>query len=223
MTFGWNQASKVVDSSVATEMVKRFINFGGSCVDTARIYAGGATEPIVGTALEERRDKVTIGSKAHPSQPGGLSDRGMREQLASSLSSLGATTLDEFYLHQPDTDNSLLESLRTAHALVREGKIRKIGMSNYHASEMERAFALCDEHSLTKPSVYQGLYNPLNRMAEAELLPVLRAHGCSFVAFNPLAAGLLSGAHYKGGDVNAGRFKDNPVPTSLTHSTKTPL
>ena len=65
-------------------------------------------------------------------------------------------------------------------------------MSNYHASEVARAMALCDAHTLAKPTVYQGLYNPLNRKVEEELLPVLRQYGCAFIAYNPLAAGLLT-------------------------------
>ena len=79
--------------------------------------------------------------------------------------------------------------------MVVEGKIGALGLSNYHAEEVSRAFTLCEEHGLTKPTVYQGLYNPLNRAAEDQLIPLLHAHGASFVAYNPLAAGLLTGAH----------------------------
>ena len=211
MTFGWSQSSAKVDLAVASEMVKRFVFFGGKRIDTARIYAGGDTEPIVGKAISPARNwGVTIGSKAHPSQPDGLSEGGMRAQLNASLGALGCDSLDEFYLHQPDTETPLLDSLRCANALQKEGKIRTIGMSNYHASEMARAFTLCEEHGLAKPTVYQGLYNPLNRAIENELLPVLRAHNCSFVAYNPLAAGLLTGRHTSLSDVQEGRFKDNP-------------
>jgi aflatoxin B1 aldehyde reductase len=94
-------------------------------------------------------------------------------------------------------------------------------MSNYHASEMARAFQLCEEHNLTRPTVYQGLYNPLNRAVDQELLPVLKKHKCSFVAYNPLAAGLLAGKHTnKDCEVKAGRFRDNPnyLPRFYTDS-----
>ena len=238
MTFGWSQSSAEVDTTVASGMVSRFTAWGGKKVDTARIYAGGDTEPIVGKAITAQ--EVTIGSKAHPSQPRGLSADGMRAQLDASLSALGCDSLDEFYLHQPDVETPLLESLRCADALQKEGLIRTIGMSNYHASEMARAFALCEEHGLAKPTVYQGLYkcvtredsnlwnfqnarhadrvpvppttagSPLNRAVEEELLPVLRTNHCSFVAYNPLAAGLLTGRHTSLDDVQQGRFKDNP-------------
>ena len=93
--------------------------------------------------------------------------------------------------------------------LVQQGKFDTVGMSNYHASEMARAFHLCKEHNLTPPTVYQGLYNPLNRKVEEELLPLLKENGCSFVAYNPLAAGLLTGKHKSVDDVTAGRFKNN--------------
>ncbi|CAM9264717.1 unnamed protein product, partial [Heterosigma akashiwo] len=225
MTFGWSgQTSSIVDQAVSNQMTQQFIDAlseGGASVahvDTARIYAGGETEPMVGEALQQimdadQRSMVLLGTKAHPSQPGGLSPDGIRAQLAASLEALKVDAVHEYYLHQPDPEHSLLESLRCLDSLVEEGRVREIGLSNYHADEVARAFALCEEHGLRKPSVYQGLYNPLNRAVEEELLPTLRAHGCAFVAYNPLAAGLLTGAHSAGntGDaVPAGRFRGNP-------------
>jgi len=82
-------------------------------------------------------------------------------------------------------------------------------MSNYHHLEMERAFHLCEAHGLTKPSVYQGLYNPLNRRVERELMPLLKKNRCDFVAYNPLAGGLLVGKH-RPEAVVPGRFENNP-------------
>ena len=233
MTFGWSQSSSKVDTGVAKSMVQHFLandvdsrltGHDGSklhCVDTARIYAGGKTDTIMGEVLAAldpaERDAIVLGTKAHPSQKGGLSPRGIQDQFAASLDAMKVTTVGEYYLHQPDPESSLLESLQCADEMVKAGKACSIGMSNYHASEMERAFMLCEEHGLTKPSVYQGLYNPLNRAVEHELLPVLRKHNCAFIAYNPLAAGLLTGKHIKpteGGEdgdkaVMKGRFKNN--------------
>ena len=134
---------------------------------------------------------LSLGTKAHTSQPGGLTADGIRKQLEASLNALGVDRLEEFYLHQPDPDSDLLESLRCTDALVREGIVRRVGMSNYHASEVARAFMLCDEHGLTKPSVYQGLFNPLNRLVEDDLLPTLREHQSATVL--KLAADELCG------------------------------
>jgi len=236
MTFGWSQSSSYVDEGIAKKMMKQFIDFNKKLdgvnninkIDTARIYAGGKTEKILGSVLKRLVDKegvsdstLYVSSKAHPSQPGGLSYDGIKSQFQASLDAMnislndkkegGKSIIDEYYLHQPDTENSLLESLKAAHELVAEGLVSKIGMSNYHACEMERAFDLCEEHNLTKPSVYQGLYNPLNRCVESELLPILKKNKCAFVAYNPLAAGLLTDKHgtTAEGEVKKGRFLNN--------------
>lgn len=198
-------------------MVQRFLQFNQAIgvdehrIDTARVYAGGETEPMVGEVLKKIDTviHVLVGTKAHPSVKPGLSSEGIDGQLSTSLDAMGLSKVQEYYLHQPDTETSLLESLRCAHRLVQEGKIMSIGMSNYHASEMARAFELCKEYKLTPPVVYQGLYNPLNRLVEEELLPVLKENGCSFVAYNPLAAGLLTGKHTTKDKVSQGRFKNN--------------
>mmetsp|Transcript_30405 Transcript_30405/g.66827 ORF Transcript_30405/g.66827 Transcript_30405/m.66827 type:complete len:403 (+) Transcript_30405:55-1263(+) len=231
MTFGWSQSSSKVDTTAAVEMTRHFLQADTDSrvtghdgnklhyVDTARIYAGGKTEKIFGEVLSAlqsdhpaERNSIVLGTKAHPSQPGGLSERGMLDQFAASLDAMGVENVGEYYLHQPDPNVPLLESLRCADKLVKTGKVCSIGMSNYHSSEMERCFELCEEHGLTKPSIYQGLYNPLNRAIEKDLLPVLRKHKCVFIAYNPLAAGLLTGKHTKRDEDKAiaGRFKKNP-------------
>ena len=214
MTLDWNQTSSYVDDSVAGEMMDVFRSHQQvrPLVDTARIYAGGNSEIMLGRVLRslEGESRPIIGSKAHPSQPDGLSPGGIQAQLEASLDAVGVAKFGEYYLHQPDTENPLLGSLEALDDLVKQGKIEAIGMSNYHVSEVRRAFDLCEENGLQKPKVYQGLYNPLNRKVEDQLLPLLKENGCSFVAYNPLAAGLLTGKHSSGGDVKEGRFKDNP-------------
>jgi aflatoxin B1 aldehyde reductase len=219
MTFGWSQTSSYVDESVALEMVQKFMDYNNNesvgrsgsdphHIDTARIYAGGKTERILGSVFRKLRadaasaaaaadappgtpppPSMAVGTKAAPSvRPGGLSQAGIEEQFQSSMDAMGLTACEEYYLHQPDTEHPLLESLKCADSLVKDGRVSKIGMSNYHAKEVARAFQLCKEHGLTPPTVYQGLYNPLNRLVEDELLPVLRENGCSFVAYNPLVS-----------------------------------
>ena len=242
MTFGWSQTSSKVTEPISLELMNRFVDFQTSYIDsgdndlkskifidTARIYAGGKTEQILGSTLSKIHHdlnsfEICVGTKAHPSQPNGLSKEGIMTQFQNSLDSMNIEQVEEFYLHQPDTEHSLLQSLQTAHELVQTNKINCIGMSNYHVTEVKRAFQLCEEYSLTKPSIYQGLYNPLNRMVEEELLPLLRENDCAFVAYNPLAAGLLTGKH-KREDletnlVKKGRFQNNQnyLPRFFTHS-----
>jgi aflatoxin B1 aldehyde reductase len=230
MTFGWSQTSSKVDESIAATMLQRFLahnaQYGGGAphrLDTARIYAGGQTEEIVGAVLAKHHqasssdNTVLVGTKAHPSRAGGLSAVGVTGQWKESMEAMQMTAVEEYYLHQPDTEHSLEDSLRHVNSLVKEGLVKVVGLSNYHAMEVERAFALCATHGWTPPKVYQGLYNPLNRAVEEELLPLLRKHKCSFVAYNPLAAGLLTGKHMAPAatetptdGVLVGRFRDNP-------------
>lgn len=165
---------------------------------------------MLGRVLGQHEDVVLV-TKAHPSQPGGLSPEGIRQQLSASLEAMGVPRVGVFYLHQPDTEHPLDDSLRCVHDLVSEGLIARVGLSNFSAQETERAVEICRENSLTLPTVYQGLYNALNRRVEAELFPILRANSIEFVAYNPLAAGMLTGKHRGGGadSVATGRFKDN--------------
>ena len=220
MTWAWSgQTSSIVDEKIALEMTKKFMAYNHATgetthlLDTARVYASGKTEPMVGDVLKklgpDSAKHVFVGTKANPAVEGGLTQKGIHDQIKTSMDAMDLSNLGEYYLHQPDTEHSLLESLRTCHELVTDGTIQTIAMSNYHAHEVDRAFQLCKEHKLTPPKVYQGLYNPLNRLVEDELLPLLHKNGCSFVAYNPLAAGLLAGKHKNVNEVSEGRFKDN--------------
>ncbi|GMH68462.1 hypothetical protein TrLO_g5723 [Triparma laevis f. longispina] len=212
MTFGWDQASTFVDSSIAISMVSVFASSGHTHIDTARIYSSGACEAIVASSISNYPN-LLIGTKAHPSEGKGLSTRGIQEQFSTSTAALKLKTVEEYYLHQPDTSNDLLESLIEADKMVKSGTIKKIGLSNYHSSEVQRAFDLCSSHNLTPPTLYQGIYNPLNRMIEEDLIHVLRNNDCAFIAYNPLAAGLLTGRHTAPPDsseIVPGRFKNNP-------------
>jgi len=219
MTFGWKQSSAPVTQVVANKMLAMFLTFQKKRgihrvnIDTARIYANGDTEFMLGNAIESLIEKdvemLCIGTKAHPSQELGLSEVGIQQQFDTSTKAMRCHTVDEYYLHQPDTNHSLLHSLQTLDKLVKKGKIKRIGLSNYHVSEVKHAFDLCEQYNLTKPSVYQGLYNPLNRLVEKELMPLLKNYNCSFVAYNPLAAGLLTGKHSLTSPIKEGRFKDN--------------
>lgn len=243
MTFGWKQTSSYVDLQLATEMIGKFVDshlLGRDAaaspvaihVDTARIYSGGNSETMTGEAVREISEKLQergsdtlvkwrVGTKAHPSQPGGLSADGLVTQYDKSMQSMGSlpSPVAEYYLHQPDTKEDLIQTLRTASFFVEKGFVGAVGMSNYHADEVRRAFSLCSDPSngisaKATPSVYQGLYNPLNRNVEDDLLPALRENGCVFIAYNPLAAGMLTGKHLSSEnslrEPPKGRFKNNP-------------
>lgn len=156
------------------------------------------------------RDALEIVTKAHPSQKDGLTPAGLRAQVEASASALQVTKIDLLYLHQPDKTSALSDTLATVNELLTEGVIGAFGLSNYSAVEVDRCVELCRGHGYALPVAYQGLYNAINRRVEDELFPTLRKHGIAFVAYNPLAAGLLTGKHVQEGEVKKGRFKDNP-------------
>ena len=211
MTFGWAQASSPVDEPTAASFVSAFAAAGHSTIDCARIYAGGKSEAICGRVLQAagNRDALQIVTKAHPSQKDGLTPAGLRAQVEASLAALQVAKIDLLYLHQPDTTSALSDTLATVNELLSEGTIAAFGLSNYSAVEVERCVELCKAAGYALPVAYQGLYNAINRRVEEELLPTLRANGMAFVAYNPLAAGLLTGKHVQEGEVMKGRFKDN--------------
>merc|ERR1719471_2659254 len=190
-----------------------FIAGSGVFFDTARIYANGKSEEMTGRIMSKSPAKyagLSFATKAHPSQPGGLSEEGIRGQLKASLEALQMSQVDTFYLHQPDTNNALTESLRTVNELIKAGTVKSYGLSNYSTVEVERVIKICKDESYPLPEVYQGLYNPINRRVEKELLPVLRSNGIAFVAYNPLAGGMLTGKHSReDGEVPKGRFHKN--------------
>ena len=132
MTFAWNQASAAVTDAVAVRFLQRFTKGGHTAIDTARSYARGATEEMLGRALKETAlappKDVTIATKVNPQLPGGLSDEGIRSQLRACLGALGVGSVEALYLHQPDTEHALAESLSTCDALLKAGLVKQVGL-----------------------------------------------------------------------------------------------
>eukprot|EP00656_Telonema_subtile_P022418 TRINITY_DN23552_c0_g2_i2.p1 TRINITY_DN23552_c0_g2~~TRINITY_DN23552_c0_g2_i2.p1 ORF type:complete len:190 (+),score=35.02 TRINITY_DN23552_c0_g2_i2:159-728(+) len=178
MTFAWAQSSAVVDHNVASQMLATFAAAGGSSFDTARIYAGGDSEGMAGSVRPagDLRRSFSVATKAHPSLPGGLSPSGLRAQLSASLEALQIDQVDVLYLHQPDTEHPLADTLACMNDVVSEGLVGAVGLSNYSAAETARCVELCAANNWHQPSVYQGLYSPLNRRVEGELLPLSLIH-----------------------------------------------
>lgn len=128
------------------------------------------------------------------------------------MKSLNQKQVDIFYLHAPDSQVSLLQSLEACNELYKEGLFKELGLSNYAAWEVTFACCLCKQHGFIRPTVYQGMYNCVTRAVEAELLQALRVFGMRFYVYNPLAGGMLTGKYLRmreeekvGG---AGRFTD---------------
>uniref|UniRef100_A0A670ZJS4 Aldo-keto reductase family 7 member A2 n=1 Tax=Pseudonaja textilis TaxID=8673 RepID=A0A670ZJS4_PSETE len=156
---------------------------------------------------------VKIATKANPWDGKTLKAQSVRSQLEESLQRLRLPSVDLFYLHAPDHETPVEETLRACNELHKEGKFKALGLSNYASWEVAEICTLCKAHQWLLPTVYQGMYNATTRQVEKELFPCLRHFGMSFYAYNPLAGGLLTGKYkYEDKDLSqppTGRFFGN--------------
>lgn len=211
MTFGGklSQADALRSVDLALE---RGINF----IDTANRYTDGESERVVGEALKGRRNQFVLASKvgfpnkAHPNEQG-LSRRHILQAVDESLKRLQTDYLDIYYLHKPDFDTPIEETLRAVDDLVRSGKVRYLGMSNFSAWSICDAKWICDTKGYVPPVVTEMGYNLLARGLEDELAPMQQAKKIGMCIFNPLAGGLLTGKHRPGDPTAGTRFALNPI------------
>lgn len=205
MTFG-NQA----DEATAFRIMDLAAEAGVTFLDTADSYPlggtaelRGRTEEIVGRWLKARRDQFVLATKCRQAMGPGPNDAGLsrRHILAAceaSLQRLGTDYIDLYQAHMPDPETPLDETLRAFDDLVRAGKVRYIGCSNYRAWELAKALWVSDRLGLARLDCVQPRYNLLFRMIEAELLPLCRDQGVGVIVYNPLAGGFLTGRYQKG-------------------------
>jgi aflatoxin B1 aldehyde reductase len=189
-------------------MLATFLELGYKEIDTAYGYADGASEEILGRILTpERRGNVYLATKANPLGGGGLGHEGMVKQVNTSLRRLKTDYLDLLYLHAPDLKTPIEATLEACQKLFKEGKFREFGLSNYAAWQVADIWHLCKQNGWVIPSVYQGRYSAVTRDVEGELFPAIRNFGLRFYAYNPLAAGLLTGRYHQISNVpQEGRF-----------------
>lgn len=198
------------DAEQSMDLVKTFLDRGHNQLDTAFMYADGKSETIIGGMNLPKT--VIIATKANPWDGKTLKPESVRSQLETSLQRLQRDNVDLFYLHAPDHQNPIEDTLRACNELYKEGKFKEFGLSNYASWEVAEIVCICRHNNWIVPTVYQGMYNATTRQVETELLPCLRNYGMRFYAYNPLAGGLLTGKyHYqdKDGSQPAGRFFGN--------------
>ena len=184
------------DESIAT--IHRAIELGCTFLDTADVYGIGKNEELVGRAIRDRRDKVTLATKfGNVRGPNGewLGVNGKPDYVKSaceaSLKRLGVDTIDLYYQHRVDPDTPIEETVGSMAELVREGKVRYIGLSEAAPQTIRRAHAT---HPIT---ALQTEYSLWTRDAEREILPTVRELGIGFVAYSPLGRGFLTGRFKK--------------------------
>ena len=209
MTFGAQ-----ADAASAAAMVRTCLDQGINFFDTANVYAAGAAETILGQALRGQRGRVVLASKCGgkmgpaPDQAG-LSRAAILRAVEESLRRLQTDYLDLYYLHMPDPQVPLEESLGAMAELVRAGKVRHVAASNYAAWQVCRMHWLAESKTLPRVSVTQPMYNLLARGLEAEFLPMCRAQAVATFVYNPLAGGLLTGKQAVAAPLPGTRFDGN--------------
>lgn len=208
-----NFGSKMTEQAVVDSAVGQALEMGINFFDTADQYADGRSEIMLGQALGSRRRDAVIASKVgYPcmeKKAFSLSRSSIIDGVEGSLKRLGTDYLDLYYLHSPDYNTPLEESLEALNDVVRQGKVRYIGMSNYAAWQMCEAVHICRSSHWAVPVVSETCYNALTRGAESELVPFLQEKKIGMTAFNPLAGGMLTGKHKRGIPTPGTRF-ENP-------------
>src|SRR3954463_1291833 len=192
----------------AHRMLDRFVDAGGTLVDTADVYGEGTSERVLARWLARRRDSVVIATKvrhAVSDPPGsGLAPDRIRAACDASLRRLGTDVIDLYQVHAPDPDVPLEESLEALDGLVRAGKVRALGASNFPGWLLAWAVALQDRHGWSPFVALQAHYSLVERSIELDALPFCRAAGLGIIPWGPLGAGFLSGRVRRGEALPAG-------------------
>jgi aryl-alcohol dehydrogenase-like predicted oxidoreductase len=183
-------------------MLDRFVDAGGTLVDTADVYGDGESERVLAPWLARRRDEVVVATKLRfrtSDPPGeGLSAERVRAACDASLRRLGVDVIDLYQVHGPDPSVPLEETLEALDSLVRAGKVRALGASNYPAWLFAWAVALQDREGWSPFVALQPQYSLVERSIEVELLPFCRAAAIGVLPWGPLGAGFLSGRYRRG-------------------------
>lgn len=212
MTFG-GQAPE----AEAIRMVDLCLEHGINLFDTANSYNQGKSEIILGKALSGRRHQVVLATKVFHKMGEGPDDLGhkrpaLRKAIDASLKRLGTDHVDLYYLHQPDWNTRIEETLAAMDELVKEGKVRYPAVSNYAAWQVLQMLWQCENHDYEAPTVSQPMYNLLARGIEQEYIAFCREYGIAIVAYNPLAGGFLTGKHRREDPPATGtRFDGNKI------------
>ncbi len=199
---GCNNFGRRLDLDGTRAVVDDALNEGVTFLDTADIYGKGHSEEYLGEVLQGRRDHVVLATKFGMDMGDGKGPRGSRDYIRqaadASLRRLRTDVIDVYWYHEPDGETPIHETLQTLDELVRAGKVRAIGASNFSAQQLEEADAVAREHGLTRFAAVQNEYSLLVREAEREVLPVCERLGIGFVPYFPLASGLLTGKYRRG-------------------------
>jgi aryl-alcohol dehydrogenase-like predicted oxidoreductase len=225
MTFGGRGFFKNIGSlglKEATALVDMSLYAGINFFDTADVYSEGLSEELLGKALGKRRKDIILATKCRGRMGRGPNDVGLSrhhilEACDASLKRLGTDYIDLYQVHNFDPDTPLEETMRALDDLVRWGKVRYIGCSNYSGWQLMKALAISDKRGWERFATLQALYSLLARELENEMVPLCLDQGLGILVWSPLSGGFLSGKYRRGKPQPKGTRLSGPQPSFIPH------
>ena len=195
--------SPAVPQDQVTSIIDAAVDLGINFIDSSNSYQGGRSEETLGNALKGRRDRFVLATKFFFPTGEGTNDRGtsryhLMNAVEESLRRLQSDHIDVYYIHRWDDATPIEETLRALDDLIRQGKVRYIGASDFASWQLAHANVLAEFRGWTAFAVLQSHYHMLEREVEREVLPYCLAHGVGFVPYFPLAGGFLTGKYVRG-------------------------
>ncbi len=211
---GTNAFGKRSDADTSKRIMEEALDNGITFIDTANIYAGTASESIIGEALKGRRHEAVLTTKAGLPRGQGPYERGssrrhLAMELEGSLRRLRTDYVDLYQIHTFDPETPLEETLRALEDMITSGKVRYIGASNYYAWELMKALGISDRLGLNRFVSMQTSYSLADRTPEREMVPLCLDQGVGIIPYFPLAGGILSGKYSNGTEPPAGSRGDS--------------
>jgi len=202
LCLGTNNIGKQVNEKNAIKIIRKAFDLGINVIDTANGYTNGRSEEIIGKAIEGYRKDVVIATKVGSEKERGPNQRGLsrkniRWQVKQRLKRLKIDFIDLYYLHRPDPDTPLEESLKTISDLVHEGIVNYIACSNFPTWQIAKAHEICETYNLERFIAVQPEYNLLKRDIETDLLPFCKHEKLGVLTYSPLIGGLLTGKYMR--------------------------
>ncbi|MCU6798238.1 aldo/keto reductase [Paenibacillus sp. WQ 127069] len=195
----WGKPGKVTPTD-SFRIIREAIDLGINLFDNANRYTGGEAEEILGRAIKGRRHEVVVATKVHGDVGPGINNRGqsrlhIMQEVENSLRRLGTDYIDLYQAHNVDYETPLEESLRAYDDLIRQGKVRYIGCSNFPAWVLTKALWVSDVNKLASFISVQPNYSLANRVVEKELQPMCVDQGIGMILDSPMGGGILSGKY----------------------------